>query len=225
MHQVDVPLAWTPVFRKLFFATYILYQLSLGFTKLAIGVLYLHVFSVSSSARRELYVLIAFVFAYTIVLTLQLVLSCVPVRKSWDPDVAGHCFSLVPGFYIHFVCNLASDIWLIFFAASRVWRIKLPTRQRAILLATITLGWVAVVAGIVRVVRIGIVLNAVDRSWSASDPSVWTSVELNVTIICAAVPALKPLFTHLLPDTAVPHSSIYLQRVPSSVPNGTNNDG
>ena len=224
-HQQEVPLAFFPMYRKLAFATYIVYQLSLGFTKLAIGVLYLHAFSISKFARREVHALIGFVSVYTLVLTLQLIFSCVPKRKIWYPEIAGHCYSLAPGFWAHFVCNLASDIWLIAFAAPRVWRIKLPTRQKTVVLATITLGWVVVIAAIVRVVRISMVINAVDRTWASRDPSILTSVELNIAVICAAVPALKPLLTRIVPDTVITSSTLFLHQIPSLVVSDTRNDG
>ncbi|KAK6442723.1 hypothetical protein LTR95_001039 [Oleoguttula sp. CCFEE 5521] len=224
-HQQEVPLALIPTFRKLTFATYITYQFSLGFTKLAISVLYLHALGISKSACREVYALIAFVFVYTIALTVQLVFSCVPIRKTWHSEVAGYCYSLEPGFWAHFVCNLVSDIWLIAFAAPRVWRIKLPTRQKVVLLATITLGWVVVIAAIVRAVLVSMVINAVDRTWASRDPSIWTSVELNVAILCAAVPALKPLLTRFVPDTVTPRSNLYLHSIPSLVSSDTRSDG
>ena len=225
IHQENVPLAFFPMNYKLAFAGYFTYALSLGFTKLAIGVFDLQVFGTNRCACRELYALIAFVSCYTLALNLQFAFSCVPVHKSWLPDAAGHCYSQLPGLWIQFSCNVASDIWLIAFAAPRIWYVRLPTRQRMVLVITMTLGWLVVLAAIVRVVRMNSVMKAVDRTWASRDPLIWTSVELNVAIICAAIPALQPILTRFAPGTTVSDPLMSIPRRSQRVPCGTGSNG
>jgi len=71
--------------------------------------------------------------------------------------------------------------------------------QKIALLSTLTLGWVVVLAAIVRVVRISSILTAKDTTWVSYDSSIWASVEINVSLICAAAPALKPIFKRYMP--------------------------
>lgn len=102
-------------------------------------------------------------------------------------------------FWTSIACNLISDVWLIVFAAPRVWGLKMQGRQKLALLATLTLGWVVVIAAIIRAVRISAIIHSPDATWRSYDSSIWSAVEINTSIICAAGPALKPLFRRFAP--------------------------
>lgn len=199
MHEINIPPDYVVPALKLNYATAPIYQASLCFTKLSICVFYLRVFTTTKRARYHVYALIAFLLAFSIPLELTLILSCVPPRKVWLPSTPGHCLDEIIGFWTSFACNLASDIWLIVFAAPRIWGLKMQARQKVALLATLTLGWVVVIAAILRVVRIAAILHSDDTTWRAYDSSIWSAVEVNVSITCAAGPALKPVFKHFTP--------------------------
>ena len=56
------------------------------------------------------------------------------------------------------------------------------------------------IAGIIRVIRISTILTIPDVTWVSYDSSIWSAVEINVSIICAAAPALKPIFKRYMPN-------------------------
>ena len=47
--------------------------------------------------------------------------------------------------------------------------------------------------------RISSILHATDTTWVSYDSSIWSSLEINTSIVCAAAPALKPIFKRYMP--------------------------
>ena len=199
MHEQDIPDEFLKPALKLNWATRLVYQAGLAFTKLSIAVFYLRVFTTTRAKRIEIYVFIAFVTLFTVGLLVASILSCVPPQKAWNVEIPGYCTNTIVAFWVSFVCGMISDIWLIVFAVPKVWSLKLQRSQKIALLSTLTLGWVVVVAGIVRVVRIRMILRDPDITWASYDSSIWSSVETDVALICAAAPALKPIFKRFTP--------------------------
>jgi hypothetical protein len=199
LHEKDVKLAWLPTAIKLAWGTRLCYICALGFVKLSIAVFYLRVFNVTRTMRVHLYTLIAFIAAITIMLSLQSIFSCIPPSKAWNPDEPGKCSDNISWFWVSLACQLASDIWIIGFAIPRVWALKMQRTQKIALLSMLTLGWLTVIAAIIRAVKISTILTNEDLTWVSYDSSIWAAVEVNVAIVCAAAPAWKPIFKRWTP--------------------------
>ncbi|KAK5126226.1 hypothetical protein LTR85_010461 [Meristemomyces frigidus] len=199
MHEIDIPDKYLVPALKLNYATTLCYQASLCFTKLSICVFYLRVFSTTKASRWQVYAMIAFVVAFTVPLEVVTILSCVPPQKTWLPAKSGHCLNTIIAFWTSVACNIISDVWIIVFAAPRVWSLKMQGRQKLALLATLTLGWIVVIAAVIRAVRVGSILHSADATWRSYDSSIWSAVEVNVSIVCASAPALKPIFKQYVP--------------------------
>jgi len=56
-----------------------------------------------------------------------------------------------------------------------------------------------IISSVVRAIRIDHILHATDTTWQAYDTSIWSAVEINVSLICAVTPALKQLSKHFAP--------------------------
>ena len=70
-----------------------------------------------------------------------------------------------------------------------------------------------------RVVRIATILHNPDTTWVSYDSSIWGSVETDVALICAATPALKPIFKRFTPGFIY---SLSASRSRSTKPPGNN---
>ncbi|KAK3116086.1 hypothetical protein LTR53_003928 [Teratosphaeriaceae sp. CCFEE 6253] len=212
-HKTDIPPGYVVVNQQVLYGSRISYQMSLGLVKLSLAVFYLRVFNVNQAARIHIYALIAFVITFTSALLLLNTLQCIPPSKYWslDPNHPGHCTDPAPGFWLAFACQAITDIWLLAFAAPRVWRLQMPRAQKIAILATLTLGWVSLIAAVIRAVRISTVLRSGDQAWVSYDLSIWSAVEINVSLICAAAPTLKPVFQRWLPGLFYSLSSKHAQ--------------
>ena len=79
--------------------------------------------------------------------------------------------------------------------------LQLPPRQKAALYALFGVGFLVVAAGITRTVLVDrVVAQTYDTSWVLWENWIWTVVELNVAILAASAPALKPFFRRFLID-------------------------
>lgn len=199
MHESNIPPSSIGPALELNYATLPFYLASLCFTKLSICWFYLRVFTTTNLIRYQIYAVVILLIGYTIPLEILAILSCTPPSKNWEPKKPGICLNTIPAFWTSFVCNLLTDIYLIAFAFPKIWNLQMQKRQKVALLSTVSLGWVVIVAAIIRVVRISAILHATDTTWRAYDSSIWSAVEMNTSLICAAAPALKPLFKRFLP--------------------------
>lgn len=79
--------------------------------------------------------------------------------------------------------------------------LDLPQRQKAALYALFGLGFLVVAAGIVRTVIVErVIAKTYDTSWELWENWIWVVVEVNVAILAASAPALKPFFRRFLID-------------------------
>lgn len=82
-----------------------------------------------------------------------------------------------------------------------LFRLQMPMTQRLGLAALFGLGFVVVVAGIVRTywviyVEVNYVTDpSYDLTWDSYNIWVWTALEANLAIICGCAPAIRRLFT------------------------------
>ena len=91
------------------------------------------------------------------------------------------------------------DIALIAFAIPQIMRLKVAHAQKVALLITVALGFIPLIASMIRVIRVSAILKAADKSWVSYDSSIWSAVDCNVSILCASAPIVKPLVRKLMP--------------------------
>ena len=88
-------------------------------------------------------------------------------------------------------------------------KLQMARRQKFGLIAVLSLSLLIIVAAIVRAVR---VVHEIESTvggaipYESYDITVWTSVEINTALFCAAAPSLKPLIQRLRPGMLGSHS-------------------
>lgn len=151
------------------------------------------------------------------VLTLMNIFQCRPTHAAWDTNVrqSSECIPLLTEFICAAPVNIVTDLAILALPIPVLTGMRLPSRQKTILVLTFTLG---IFVTIVDVVRIYYLQQAIgetptgtstsrgsrfggeaDFAWNASLSLMWSAVEVNVGIICACIPTLKPLILRLLP--------------------------
>ena len=88
--------------------------------------------------------------------------------QGFDQTEDGTCISIVPTFYAISVANIISDVWLILFVVPRVLKLRMPKKQKIILICVITLSWMVVVAALVRLVKTSALVHSTDSASSMS---------------------------------------------------------
>jgi hypothetical protein len=90
--------------------------------------------------------------------------------------------------------NVITDIILIAMPMPYVWRLHAPVAQRIVLCGMFVLG---IFIAIVSIVRLTIfmkipIATAADVTFNFREVIVWSTVEINVGLVCACLPSLRP---------------------------------
>lgn len=220
-HKVDIPDDSFSSLRKSEYAFSILYNPSLMLTKTSIIAFFLSVMSkdVDPVFKWCNWLTLAVVNLFGIALTFLSIFQCRPVAAGYlypTPPTA-KCTDIVTLYLSSAPVNIITDVALLFLPMPILTGMRLPRKQKIILVVTFSFG--AFVA-VVDVIRIAYLQNATlsrltaaqdnshssgritednDFSWYASLSFMWSAVEVNLGIICACVPSLKPLFLRFMP--------------------------
>lgn len=185
-------------------ATLILF-FAIALPKLSICLSYLRIFYSDKVGRRLIQVLMVILVLTIVPFFIEDLFACKPLEVYWtELRPQSKCLQDLPALYTNGSLNVAVDIALMAILIPRILALKLNSRQKGALIGIVLLGSFAVVAGIVRMVRVGMTLGKYDSGtfdppWDTYDVSIWTSTEIYVSLICAAAPGVKPLVSKIMP--------------------------
>jgi hypothetical protein len=114
-------------------------------------------------------------------------------------EVRHYSSFIAVGTYGHTVINISTDFLLALLPVPLIWKLQMPLRTRLSLVAVLSLGIFAAVAGIIR--QLSSSQFGVPEPYIYDTYSIWNFIELDMGIIAASLPALKPLFS-MFRDTA-----------------------
>jgi hypothetical protein len=80
--------------------------------------------------------------------------------------------------------------------------------QKIALLIILTLGWFVCIVSILRLHSLVVLAqHPEDTTWHSTSTAYWSAIEVNLAIICASTPALKPLVGKLIPAFSTRNSN------------------
>ncbi|MCJ1244389.1 hypothetical protein MMC30_001587 [Trapelia coarctata] len=162
-------------------------------------------------------------------LTFLNIFQCRPVGAVFAATVPASaiCTDIVALYLSSAPVNIITDLAILFLPMPILTGLRLPLKQKIILVITFGFGFFVVAVDVVRIAYLqsafqtrltevgkenaatSTSLEQDDFSWYASLSFMWSAVEVEVGIICACVPALKPLASRVIPsilrDTSNPN--------------------
>ncbi|KAJ4388256.1 hypothetical protein N0V85_007746 [Neurospora sp. IMI 360204] len=216
-HDGDIHPQELPRLRMCEYVFSILYNPALMATKTSILVFYLRLAKHTQKVlRMASWAVLVVVNVAGAILTFMNIFQCTPTRAAWDITVeSAKCLPLLTEFICSSPVNIVTDLAILALPIPVLTGMRLPPRQKTILILTFTLGIFLTVVDVVRIYylqqAVGMVaMNASDDPsaiygqssdfhWNASLSLMWSAVEVNVGIICACIPTLKPLIIRILP--------------------------
>ncbi|CAM1503371.1 Fc.00g081470.m01.CDS01 [Cosmosporella sp. VM-42] len=171
-----------------------------GLSKTSLLTFYLQI-SPQKWFRRTIWVTIAMVASYTIVIAGLLLFGCRPIRAAWDPYAfaTGKCVDLAVLYIAIAVANIVSDVVLFVIPIPMIVRLKMPVAQKVGAAIMFGVGSVTVATSIVRMVYLPSLLGATDIPWMAAPANVWSFVEVNLFIICGSMPTFRKFLKRFAP--------------------------
>ncbi|KAJ4986553.1 integral membrane protein [Stagonosporopsis vannaccii] len=184
---------------KLIFAQSLLYQLAINLVKTAFTCQYLRVFSHLRYPKYYCYVLLVSILGATTWGVFGIVFLCNPIKTYWDVKVDGKCMNAEHHFWSTSIVGIVID-WAIWVLPMPIVRqLNLPRRQKWGLWIVFGLGGFVCVVSILRLTMVHKAVHEGKLTLSGTYAVVWSTVELNVAIICASLLVMKPLFASWAP--------------------------
>ncbi|KAJ4128544.1 hypothetical protein NW765_012930 [Fusarium oxysporum] len=201
-HAWEMPI---DVFEKHMLSSYIAapaFIICNGLTKSSLLTFYLQV-SPQKWFRRVIFVTIAFVVLYTIII---------------DPYLfaTGKCIDYAVMYIIIAVANIISDIVLFAIPMPMIVRLKIPLGQKIGLGIMLSIATITVTTSIIRMIYLPSLLGALDIPWIAAPANVWSFVEVNLFIICGCMPTFRKFFKRFAPKWMGSSSDAACSEPPSS---------
>lgn len=168
--------------------------------------------------RIASYVTLGVVNVAGVVLTFLNAFQCNPVPAAYmGVNRNSKCMSIVTLYLCSAPVNIITDLAILVLPIPVLTGMRLPQRQKTILVLTFALGIFVTIVDVVRIYylqqasidqfqshqQLG---TSSDFAWTASIAFMWSAVEVNVGIICACIPTLKPLIKRILPAMIVDRS-------------------
>lgn len=187
-------------------------------TKTSILIFYLRLAKNTQNVLRlASWATLAVVNVAGLVLTLLNIFQCTPIHAAWSATVSAgtKCIPLLTEFICAAPVNIVTDLAILALPIPVLTGMRLPSRQKTILVFTFALGIFVTIVDVVRIYYLQQAIGQVpittgtedgvrfggqgDFAWNASLSLMWSAVEVNVGMTCACIPTLKPLVVRLLP--------------------------
>lgn len=85
------------------------------------------------------------------------------------------------------------DLWILVLPLKLILRIPRPPREKLALIIIFSLGIISTIASIIRLQSLRIFTLSNDPFYDSLPINTWSMVEVNIGILCASIPTLKPL--------------------------------
>ncbi|KAF6807442.1 integral membrane protein [Colletotrichum sojae] len=229
LHVWDIPLSKIRESRQISMAAQTLFLFASGLSKLSILCSYLRIAAPGTWFTRLTWVTGVIVFLLTWIFLIVLWTQCAyatshypisttllskertpanlqlllrPIWHYWTLFADwGNCIAEWPPLAGQGITTVATDIAVYLLPLPTLFKLQMPMLQRISLAALFGLGFVVVVAGIVRTywviyVEVNYVTDpSYDLTWDSYNIWIWTALEANLAIICGCAPAIRRLFT------------------------------
>lgn len=185
-------------------------------SKTSILIFYLRLFTNTQQVPRVAsWIVLGIVNIGGIILTFFTTFQCDPVPAAFNYySGLTNCYPMIIVFICSSPMNIVTDLAILLLIIPVLTTITLPKRQKVCLVFTYSLGIFVLIVDIVRVSYLVQTLTGAakapgapfrtydetrDGSWNTSLTYMWSAVDVNISIVCACIPTLKPLVNKVFP--------------------------
>ncbi|KAK5228288.1 hypothetical protein LTR72_002171 [Exophiala xenobiotica] len=178
---------------KDFYIGEFLYFFIIVLTKLAVLAFYLKVFT-QPYFRKAVYVVIGLCICYYVSFMFVLGFECTPVAFFWqqwrDPS-AGTCININAGGWAAAGINIILDVTILTLPVPVILKLQISRQQRLQVLSMFGVGSFITVVSIIRLQSLISFAKDSNLTYHLLSVSIWSSIELYISIICACMPATR----------------------------------
>ncbi|KAI4627771.1 hypothetical protein J4E85_000075 [Alternaria conjuncta] len=184
---------------KLVLAQTILYHLASNLVKASFLVQYLRLFLVIPQIVWICNVLLILVFGATAWGIFGNIFLCEPVQSYWNVTLSGKCMNKENHFWSTSIIGLVLDFSIWILPIPVIGKLNLPSRQKLGLVAVFGLGGFVCIITLLRLVLVHDAANDGEVTKAGTYAIIFSTIEVNVAIICGSLLVMKPLIARFLP--------------------------
>ncbi|KAJ0415562.1 hypothetical protein BJY00DRAFT_317734 [Aspergillus carlsbadensis] len=179
---------------KHWYAYQLVYPITVGLVKFSILAQYYRIFEVQNF-RRQVIAVGILVTVYTIVCIFVNAFECHSKPwRAWDPAFPEGCNNLPATYFSTAAITIFTDLVILVMPLPQLMKLNLHRRRKYALIAIFLTGTFASAASIARLNALYKYTVTEDVSYDAVQILLWSQIEVNVAIISASAPSLRPLF-------------------------------
>ncbi|CAI7676271.1 unnamed protein product [Penicillium palitans] len=193
----------------------LLYLSILPLTKISICCFYLRIFP-DRKFRTATYVAIALNVSYWIAFILISVFQCRPLPGAWHrwyEEENYKCNHINAQGWAAAVLNMVLDIVVMVLPLRQLYRLNLSVKRKAFVICMFSLGIFVTLISILRLNSLIHFASTTNLTWDYVTIGYWSTIECDVGVICACLPAIRSLLRRVSPglfgDTEPAKSSSY----------------
>ncbi|PTB78708.1 hypothetical protein M440DRAFT_1199969 [Trichoderma longibrachiatum ATCC 18648] len=191
-----------PTFAKFFFVMELIYIIQTSLVKLSLSVFYVYVFP-GQKIRQLLIGTAVFNVVFGVVFVVAALTQCIPLQYYWaqyyDDPPQGRCFDLNKFAWANAGLGLAVDVWMIILPMSQVRKLKLHWKKKIGIVIMLTLGAFVSLISLVRLKSVMFFANLINPTWDQWNVAWWSTMEVNIGIICTCLPTLRLILKRIFP--------------------------
>ncbi|WAO89006.1 CFEM domain-containing protein [Fusarium falciforme] len=196
LHFWNVDVANAKTIFQIFYATQILYILIQVSAKASLLAFYSRVFT-SRTFRIAVWSAAAFLIGHGVIFLGLVIFQCTPIASVWNRNIEAKCLNLTAIGYAGAVFSIVEDIAILILPIPELLKLQLGGRKKAALLFMFSIGSFACVTSMVRLKYLVSFASTLDATWDNVYVVIWSMIELSCALICASLPALRPLIQML----------------------------
>ncbi|KAJ2891353.1 hypothetical protein MKZ38_000557 [Zalerion maritima] len=183
---------------RYFWLCQITYKASINLTKCSIIFLYKRIFGGVKWFRLACWLVICCVAVYCVASVVATIFQCTPVSRAFNKSIEGTCINSGTFWYANAAFSISSDLVILILPMPLVWKLQIQRIQKIALVIVFALGGFVVITSCLRMTTIDIAATTTDQTFDIAS-TMWTIVEMNVAIVCACLPMLRPLIVKFFP--------------------------
>ncbi|KAF8847909.1 hypothetical protein BDZ45DRAFT_754399 [Acephala macrosclerotiorum] len=179
---------------KHWYAFQLVYPFVLFLVKASILALYRRILT-QERFRRALYVVAGFISLQTLVAIFVNAFECRShPSQAWSPTFPTGSNNISATYYSLASVNIVTDLAILLLPLPVLVKLHVNSRRRWALVGIFSTGGVAIIASILRFYALYVYATTKDVAYDAIYILLWSQIEVNLAIISASAPALRPMF-------------------------------
>lgn len=177
------------------------YFLNLATLKLSLLLFYLRIFP-SQKLRWLLWGTVVFDVLFGFSFVIASIVQCKPIDYfwlQWDGEHQGHCVNINALGWSNAAISIALDVWMLALPLSQLPTLRLHWKKKVAVALMFTVGTFVTVVSVLRLQALVTFASAVNLTQANYDVHFWSTIEINVGIICACLPAMRQWLALLFP--------------------------